>query len=192
MQRNLLWVSAAGLLGLAVMVSLLFINRPAVLHGSLITPPLPAADIQLTDHYGQPFRLSDQRGKVVLLYFGFINCPSECPATMGHIKLALEELGDAASRVQVIMVSTDPERDTPAGLQGFLGNFNPNFLGLTGSLEELQATWKAYNIVVEHGGETHSTYLFVIDPAGNIRETFQPDSPSTDIAADLRILLDGK
>ena len=73
------------------------------------------------------------RGKVVLLFFGFTNCVDECPLTMAHIKLALEMLGDGAQDVQVVLVSTDPVRDTPQVLQDFLGKFNPAFLGITGT-----------------------------------------------------------
>jgi protein SCO1/2 len=108
---------------------------------------------------------------------------------MAHVKLARESLGDRAKDVQVIMVSTDPARDTPEALKTFMGHFDPSFLGLTGSIPELQKTWQDYGVTVEDGGETHSTYLYVIDPAGNVRETFLPDSQPEEIAADLKLLL---
>ena len=181
-----------GIFALLVVAFALFFPRTAAFKGVVIDPPAPAAEIKLTDHNGQPFLLSDQRGKVVLLYFGYINCPDECPLTMAHIKLALESLGDRAKDVQVIMVSTYPARDTPQGLKEFMGSFNPTFLGLTGSPEELQKAWFDYGVAVEDGGETHSTFLYVIDPAGNIRETFSPDTTPTDIAADVNLLLKGK
>ncbi len=73
---------------------------------------------------------------MVLLYFGYVNCPDECPLTMAHIKLVLKGLGDRVNNVQVAMVSTDPVRDTPQALKDFLGHFDPAFLGLTGSLED--------------------------------------------------------
>ena len=79
-------------------------------HGSLITPPEPAGDFTLTDQYTQTVKLSDFRGKYVLLYFGFTNCTSECPLTMGFLKQMHDRLGAQAEQTQVIMVSTDPAR----------------------------------------------------------------------------------
>jgi len=158
----------------------------------VITPPWPAPEITLTDHNGRPFKMSEQRGRVVLLYFGYVNCPNECPLTMAHLKLALESIGERARDVQVIMVSTDPVRDTPQALKDFMEHFDPSFLGLTGTPAELQRAWKDYGVTVEAGGETHSTYLYVIDPAGDVRETFLPDTEPRDIARDVGLLLKGK
>ena len=73
-----------------------------------------------------------------------------------------------------------------------MGKFDPSFLGLTGTAEQLQKAWRDYGVTVEHGGETHSPYLFVVDPRGEIRETFLPDSEPSDIAADVRLLLSQK
>ncbi len=192
MQRRLIYVGI-GILVLLVGVAAVFVitNKPSF-RGSLISPAWTAPEIKLTDHNGKPFTLSDQRGKVVLLYFGYVNCPSECPLTMAHLKLARESLGDRAKDVQVIMVSTDPVRDTPQALKSFMEHFDPSFLGLTGTPAELQKTWSDYGVAVENGGETHSTFLYVIDPKGNVRETFLPDSEPNDIAKDISLLLRGK
>jgi protein SCO1 len=181
-----------GILVLLVLVAaiVLVTSKPS-LQGSLITPPWPAPEIKLTDHKAQPFMLSSQRGKVLLLYFGYVNCPDECPLTMAHLKLARERLGNQAKNVQVVMVSTDPARDTPQALQDFMTHFDPSFLGLTGTLQELQKVWKDYGVTVEDSGETHSVYLYVIDPSGNVRETFMPDSEPEEIAHDVRLLLKG-
>ena len=111
---------------------------------------------------------------------------------MAHAKLAIESLGKDGERVQVVMVSTDPVRDTPEALQHFMGAFGPQFLGLTGTPPELETAWKDYGVTVENGGETHSTYLYVVDPTGAIRETFQPDTPPETIAADVKLLLKSK
>ena len=192
MQRKMLWLSAAGIAGLVILAAVMFLTRKPSFTGAVISPPYAAKEINLTDHNGNPFKLSEHRGEVVLLYFGFINCTDECPTTMAHIKLALENLGDSAKDVKVIMVSTDPARDTPEGLKDFMGHFNPDFLGLTGTPAELEKVWKDYGVVVEDDGETHSTFLYVIDPSGNLRETFLPDSEPSDIAADVSLLLNGK
>jgi protein SCO1 len=90
------------------------------------------------------------------------------------------------------MVSTDPARDTPQALKDFMAHFDPSFLGLTGTPAALQKVWNDYGVTVENGGETHSTFLYVIDPAGNVRETFLPDAQPNDIARDVSLLLKGK
>src|SRR5215216_3287408 len=112
-----LFLLGVGILVLLITVAAItsLISEPSF-KGALITPPWPAPEIKLTDHTGQPFTLSSQRGKVVLLFFGYVNCPDECPLTMAHLKLARERLGDHAKDVQVVMVSTDPVRDTPQAL----------------------------------------------------------------------------
>jgi protein SCO1/2 len=177
-------------LALAGVLFALTSNRS--LRGSAINPPWPAPEIKLTDHNGNPFTLSSQKGKVVLLYFGYVNCPNECPLTMAHLKLARSNLGSRANDTQVIMVSTDPARDTPEALKTFMEHFDPSFLGLTGTIPQLQKTWADYGVAVESGGETHSTFLYVIDPSGNVRETFLPDAEPNDIAKDIDLLLKGK
>jgi protein SCO1 len=192
MQRKTLLVGLGLFVGLLSLSAVLYLTSKPSFRGAVITPPWAAPEINLTDHTGGPFKMSDQHGKVVLLYFGYVNCPDECPLTMAHLKLALESLGDRAQDVQVIMVSTDPVRDTPQALKDFMEHFNPSFLGLTGTPGELQKVWKDYGVTVEAGGETHSTFLYVIDPAGNVRETFLPDAEPKDIAGDVGLFLKGK
>jgi protein SCO1/2 len=167
----------------------IYAGRPSTLTGAIMNPPWPAPEMELVSHDGTAFSMSGQRGRVVLLYFGFVNCPDECPLTMAHLKLALESLGTRAEAVEVVMVSTDPARDTPQALGDFMGKFGPAFMGLTGSQEALEKVWRDYGVTVEEGGETHSTYIYVIDTAGDIRETFLPDSDPADIANDVGILL---
>lgn len=192
MNRRMLLLGVGILVVLIIATALSYFTSNRSLTGGIISPPWPAPEIKLTDHNGQPFTMSSQRGKVVLLYFGYVNCPNECPLTMAHIKLARDSLENRAKDVQVVMVSTDPARDTPQALENFMGHFDPSFLGLTGTPEELQKVWKDYGVTVENGGETHSTFLYVIDPAGNVRETFLPDSEPGNIAADISLLLKGK
>jgi protein SCO1 len=192
MQRKTLLVGVGIFVFLLALTAFLYLTSKPSFRGAVITPPWSAPEFNLTDHNGRPFKMSDQHGRVVLLYFGYVNCPNECPLTMAHLKLALESLGDRARDVQVIMVSTDPVRDTPQALKDFMEHFNPSFLGLTGTPAELQKAWKNYGVTVEAGGETHSTYLYVIDPAGDVRETFLPDTEPKDIAGDVDLLLKGK
>ncbi|MDP1817993.1 MAG: SCO family protein [Leadbetterella sp.] len=159
------------------------------LKGAVISPTVAAADINLTDHNGQPFQLNSFSGKVALVFFGFSNCVDECPATLALIRQALETVGENSKDVAVVMVSTDPVRDTPQSMKEFMERFNPDFLGLLGTPDELAKTWQDYGVTVEDGGETHSPFTYVVDKKGNLRETFLPDTSSDDIAADLKVLL---
>jgi len=163
-------------------------SKPS-LKGAAISPKVAAIDINLTDHNGQPFQLSNFRGKVVLVFFGFSNCVDECPATLALIRQALGTVGDGSKDVVVVMVSTDAVRDTPQSMKEFMERFNPAFLGLLGTPEELKKAWQDYGVVVEDGGETHSSLTYVVDRKGNLRETFSPDTSSDDIANDVKILL---
>jgi protein SCO1/2 len=192
MQRKTIFVGISIFVFLTALTLMFYFTNKPSFRGAVITPPWQAPEIQLTDQNGRPFTLSSQRGKVVLLYFGYVNCPDECPLTMAHVKLARESLGSRANDVQVLMVSTDPVRDTPQALGDFMGHFDPSFLGLTGTMPQLQKVWQDYGVTVEDGGETHSTFLYLVDPAGDVRETFLPDTELTDIAADLKVLLEGK
>ncbi len=191
MQRKTIFLGVGIIVILTALTTVLYFSKPSF-KGAVINPPWHAPEISLTDHNGQKFTMSSQQGKVVLLYFGYVNCPNECPLTMAHIKLALDNLGDRAQNVRVAMVSTDPARDTPQALKNFMEHFGSSFLGLTGTPAELQKVWNAYGVTVENGGETHSTFLYVIDPSGNVRETFLPDTDPGDIAADVKLLLNGK
>ena len=159
------------------------------LKGAVISPSVAAADINLTAHNGQPFQLSKFRGKVALVFFGFSNCIDECPVTMALIRQALETDGLTSDDVVVVMVSTDPVRDTPQSMKEFMGRFNPDFLGLLGTPDELTKAYQDYGVTVLDGSETHSSFIYVVDKKGNLRETFSPETKSDDIAADLKVLL---
>ncbi len=161
-------------------------------HGSLITPPQRAAGFSLTSQNYAILSLSDYQGKYVLVYFGFTNCTSECPLTMGFLKQMHDKLGDLASQVQVIMISTDPARDTPAVLGTFLGHFDPSFIGLTGTREALSPIWAAYGVTVLDNGETHTSYLYLIDRSGDLIATYPLLSNASGITTDLRHLIKTK
>ena len=162
--------------------------RPAF-KSEVVEPVTSAPEIYQIDHNGKPFKLSDERGKVTLIFFGFTNCVDECPLTLAHLKQARELLGQSAENVQVILVSTDPVRDTPGVLHDYLNKFEPSFIGITGSTEDMSKIWKDYGVIVEDGGETHSSYTYVIDQQGDLRLHFDPEMAPEDIASDLKILL---
>lgn len=166
-------------------------------HGTVIRAPEPANNFTFTGADGQPVRLRDFRGKVVLLYFGYTYCPDVCPATMVELKQAVEEIGNKADRVQVIMISVDPERDSPQQLQEYVNHFHDSFIGLTGTEEEILGLTTQYGVFFEkHEGTADSGYLIdhtatvtVIDRDGHLRVLYPFDTPSEDIADDLRYLV---
>jgi protein SCO1/2 len=201
------------LVGLGAVLAAVFVRRPYTYKGSLIDPATPAADFSLTDQHGQTFRLSDQRGDVILLFFGYTNCPDECPATMANFKQIKTALSDKASRVRFVMVTVDPQRDTPGQLGEFMDKFDPSFIGLTGTLPQLQTVWKDYWVSettssdsAQATGESdhahdsgaasyqvgHSTYVYAIDVNGNLRLTYALGTDSQLMAQDVSHLLDEK
>lgn len=161
-------------------------------HGALISPPQPADDFSLTSQTGATVHLSDFRGKYVLIYFGFTNCTSECPLTMGFLKQMHDHLGSLADQTQVILITSDPARDTPEALGAFLSHFDPSFIGLTASQTVLQPVWSAYGVTVLDNGETHSSYLYLIDPQGNMIAAYPLLTNADGITADLQHLIRGQ
>ena len=192
MQQKAVWVGMASVITVALGAAIWLITVKPELHGAVINPPAPAAEIRLEDFNGRSFTLSSLRGKVVVLYFGYTNCPDECPLTMAHLKLASDQLGNDAKDLRVVMISTDPKRDNADAMKAFLAKFSPDFIGLVGTPDDLAKVWRDYGVTVEDGGETHSYFIYVIDPTGNFRETFLPDSTPADMAADVRMLASGK
>ncbi len=185
-------VIAMGLVVLIVAVGLGYTwykSTHPTFSGSLISPPTPAPDFTLTDQTNQTVSLSDFKGKYVLLYFGFTNCTQECPLTMGYLKQMRDKLGSLANGVQVILITTDPVRDTPQLLGQWLGHFDPSFIGLTSSKATLQKVWSDYGVSVLDNGETHSSYLYLIDPTGNLMATYPILQNVDGITADMRYLL---
>ena len=190
MKRKFFWIGT-GILALLVLAigTVLIIKRiPPALHGSVITPPALAPDFTLTSQTEQPIKLSDYRGKYILLFFGYSHCTEECPVSMADLAQALREIGDRASDVQVLFVSTDPVGDTPQSMTEFLGRFNPTFIGILGTSAQLQQVWSAYGVTVLDGGETHSSYTYVIDPKGYLLMTYPYPPNPDDVAADLKQL----
>jgi protein SCO1/2 len=151
--------------------------------------------LELTDHTGRARRLEDFRGKAVVLFFGFTHCPDVCPTTLADTAQALKTLGGEAERVQVVMVTVDPERDTQDDLAKYVSAFDPRFLGLRGDLAATQRAAKEFKIYFEKrkSGEgysvDHSGQSYVIDPQGRLRLMVRPERIAEDLAPDLRTLL---
>lgn len=194
-RRNILmwWV-----LALLCALGLSACGGPYTFRGDLNEDLRAAPDFVLADARDQPFRLSDQHGKVVLLFFGYTSCPDVCPTALSDLAAVARKLGAEASLIQVAFISIDPERDTPERLQRYVTAFNPSFIGLRGSPQELQPILKAYRVKVvrtELPGSAlgyamdHSAFIYVIDQAGRWRERFNPMHTVDDIVSDLRYLM---
>lgn len=159
-----------------------------------LATPYPAPELRLTDQTGAPFRLGSLEG-VAVVFFGYTHCPDICPVTLASLARAVESLGSEGSSVHVVFVTVDPARDTPERLAEYLGDFDPSFVGLTGTEEEIAAAcaaWGVYRDVPE--GETdyvvdHSARSFVVD-RGLVRATFATDVDAEGMARTLRRLLD--
>ncbi len=161
----------------------------------------PAYDFELTDHDGKRLKLSDftKQGKAVLLFFGYTHCPDVCPMALETMAKTMKYLKpEEAQRVQVLFISVDPERDTSEVLKGYVPYFNPTFIGLRGSEEEIKKVakeYKAYYRRVE--GESaggylidHTATIYLITPDKKIKLLFTPSKQDPEkMAEDIRFLL---
>jgi protein SCO1/2 len=157
-------------------------------------------DFKLTDHNGQARTLGDFKGKAVVLFFGYTQCPDVCPTTLSTMREAMALLGEDAKRVQVLFATVDPARDTPALLAQYVPSFHPSFLGLYGNEATITATAKDFKVFyVKQPGKTpdsysvdHSTGSYAFDPSGRLRLLLRHGETPANVAADLKLLLAGK
>ena len=170
--------------------------KPYEFRGMVLQPSDPV-DFTLTAHTGEKVCLSDFRGKYVILYFGYTFCPDVCPLTLAELSQAMKILGDKAENVQVIMVTVDPERDTPERLANYVPSFHPSFIGLTGSPDEIAKAATPLGIFyVKNEVEGASGYLMdhtasvtLLDPEGRVRLIWPFGTPPEDVAADLEYMM---
>ncbi len=191
----------AALIGLVAVVAVGWVVgaalRPYVFHGAVLQSPSPAMNFTLTGHNGQPVSLSDFKGQVVLLYFGYTTCPDVCPTTLAELHKARNLLGSRAKDVQVMMITVDPERDTVAVLAEYMPHFDATFIGLTGTSDQIAQIATNYGVAYERkdGDSTlgylvnHTATVAAIDRQGHVRVIFPFNTPAADIAADVEYLL---
>lgn len=167
--------------------------------GTLFQPPPPAAGFTLTDEHGEPVSLSDFRGKVVAVYFGYTHCPDICPLTLGTYKAALERLpSEVSDQVDVLLVSVDPERDTPEVVARYTDLFGERFIGVTGSLDEVDDVLEAWDIQVTRGepdeigayAVTHPAASWIVDQQGRLRVKVAHMTGTDALAADLQTIVE--
>lgn len=166
--------------------------------GSEIVPSTPAAPIQLQRLDGSPFDLSQQAGRIVVIYFGYTHCPDYCPGTLAKFQQIYTRLGEQANQVDFVFITTDPDRDTPSVADEYARYFNPAFIGLSGDIETLDPIWRNYYVgrqivpmpqsALEYA-VNHSTRAYVVDTQGNLRLTFPFEMQVSDMTHDLQLLL---
>ena len=166
--------------------------------GGNLQPVTTTPDFQLTDQYGESWTMSDQTGKIVLLYFGYTTCPDACPTTLSDWIEVKRLLGDQADNVEFVMVTVDPERDTVEKLNQYMAFFDPEFLGLTGDQETITSIEMDYGIMAvreEHPESAtvylmnHTTSFWVVDTENQLRLTFAHGTDPEIVAEDIEHLL---
>lgn len=196
MPRRVVWFLGGLVILLGLWVGWLWF-RPPSFHGTVMQSPEAAPDFTLQAAGGRTVSLSDFRGKYVLLYFGYTFCPDVCPASLGNLAAALRQLGKKADEVQVIMISVDPQRDTPEKMAEYVAHFHPSFIGLSGDEREIARVAALYGVFyekqeVESGAEylvNHTATIMAIDREGRLKLIWPFGVTPGEIASDLEYLL---
>ena len=175
--------------------------KPADQQNQFAATDITGADfaqrLNLTDHTGKPRSLTDFKGKVVAIFFGYTHCPDVCPTTMADMKQTMKLLGTQADDLQVLFVTLDPERDTQQVLAQYVPSFDQRFIGLFGTQEQTAkatADFKIFASRVENSGKSgytidHSAGVYIYDKAGKIRLYVAYGEKPQVIAADIKKLL---
>jgi protein SCO1/2 len=178
----------SGLLRILVLALVLMVAAVALIPRRSVPPPEAATEwpqaralpaTQFVDHTGNAFSSGELTNRFTLMFFGFTNCPDICPTSMAVLAQAGRQLTEARSAVpRVVLVSVDPARDTPAQMQSYLANFDPEFIGLTADEAELEPLREALGVSVMKqslGGAqytmTHNPQVYVISPRGEVIAT---------------------
>jgi protein SCO1/2 len=188
------------LLLLALLMAAVTGCAPEAFIGSDVSGASYGRDFRLQDHTGRERTMADYRGKAVVLFFGYTNCPDVCPSTLAEAARAMQEIGPDAERVQVVFVTVDPDRDTADLLANYVPAFHPGFVGLRGDARQTAETTASFRVFyARQPGSTpesytidHSAGLFVFDPQGRLRLYHGHGTPASDLAHDLRLLLAGR
>jgi protein SCO1/2 len=192
---SLRWLGAALLS--ALLLALAGCNDKPAFQNTDLTGLDYARDFQLTDHTGHARSLADFRGKAVLVFFGYTQCPDVCPTTMAEMASVMQQLGPDAARLQVLFITLDPERDTQELLAHYVPAFDPRFLGLRGDAAATARVAKEFKVFYQKvPGKTPGSYTmdhtagsYVFDPQGHIRLFVRNGEGSAPLLNDLRLLL---
>jgi len=201
MKRTITLAAVGVLLGFTLVLIAMVVVRPSrpasKFKSEVVQPKELATEFTLNSTLGKSVSLSDYRGKVVLLYFGYTFCPDVCPATVSDIKRSIEMLGAQADQAQFLMITVDPERDTPQKFGEYLRYFHPRFVGLTPRADELARVATLYGArYYKHEGTAatgylldHSSWVAVIDRDGYLVLRIPFGLKPQDIVSDLKTLL---
>ena len=156
-----------------------------------------ARKLELPDAEGKPRNLGEFKGKVVVVFFGYTQCPDVCPTTMAELSQVKRSLGADGERLQGIFVTVDPERDTGVVLKAYADNFNAGFIGLRGNAEQTQQAAREFKVFfAKVPGKTESTYTidhtagsYIFDPQGRIRLFSRHGAGPKALEDDIRALL---
>ena len=166
---------------------------PQLAQGTLLPDGKPIGDFQLTDHRGQPFTLNNLKGNWTFAFFGYTHCPDVCPTTLSLLNSVAQRLQPSGENVRFVMVTVDPERDTPEKLGKFVTYFNGDFTGVSGDEAALQGLTKQLGIMYMRVNEEtnpasylvdHSAGVFLFDPDGRYHAVFTPPLTVDAIATD--------
>ena len=149
---------------------------------------------ELVDQDGNPVTDQTFKGRLTLIYFGFTFCPDACPTALGVMSAALDKLDVAADRVVPILITVDPDRDTPPVLKDYVSNFHPGMMGLTGTPEQIAKVAKAYRVFYQKAPGTtpedyvmdHTLLIYLMDGEGKYLKYFGPDATADQIAEEIR------
>jgi protein SCO1/2 len=169
----------------------------AELKSGEFSPPRAAPDFTLQGPASKPVRLSDYRGKVVALGFGFTSCPAVCPTTLAQLAAVRAKLGGAGRDFQVVYVTVDPERDTAERMKTYVTGFDPSFVGATGTPAQLAQVRQEYGVsavkskpdAAGNYGYNHSSFIYLIDRTGKLRALSPYGRSVDDVVHDVRVLL---
>jgi protein SCO1/2 len=186
-------------IGAVLGIGLFALSRPdASLRGPSSVPPRDVSTVRLTDVDGKEVSFTPPSGNVALAYFGFTHCPDICPTTLSDVRAALSSIGSRSSRVQVDMVTIDPDRDSAPVLRDYLGSFFDKRTGVAlrtddqARLQQVAAAFGASFEVASTSGQpdiSHTSWLYAVDDTGHIAAQWSFGTPSKDIAHDLNVLL---
>lgn len=210
--RRTLWTVAAAMCAVVVAAAVLAArSAPPRFHGTVYTQVLPAADFALVDHDGEPVTLGSYRGSPVLLFFGFTSCPDVCPLTLARLAQAVESAGRPGRDARILLVTLDPDRDTPEVLRTYAERFGARVTGLTGDSAALARARTGYGAYAvqgpaaaaapshgEHGDHApapaaaprtiHSSVIYGIDRRGDLQVVISESATPAQMAADVRTL----
>jgi protein SCO1/2 len=188
---------AALLLALSASAAAADPANPLGLKSGVFEPPRMAPDFTVRGSNGKELKLSQFRGKLVLLEFGYTSCVDVCPVSLAMLAQARKQLGAQADQMQVIYVTVDPERDTEERMRNYLGAFDPTFIGATGTPQQMARVRQEYGITATkkpiEGSKDyivgHSSYLYFVDRKGSLRALLPYGRSADDVVHDAKLLL---